>query len=239
MVDAHTLFGFWPSRRADLSAEALVRTLRQHGIDRALTLSTHGIFADYAGGNDETLELCGRSNGLLEPVGTVDPRRYPHVLREIKTRADQGVRAWRLFPELQDWAWDSRPVDGILRALKDAGAVLLLDASRPGDPTRVAARTSELALPTVLLGVSGRLMGELLAVLNEARHILVETRRLADPEVVVALARQFGADRLVFGTASPLQYVSSARLPLETAPLSDEERALILGGTISRLLEGS
>lgn len=240
IVDAHTLFGFWPLRRADISPETLVRTLRTHGIDRALTLSTHGIFADFAAGNDETMDICSRAGDLLAPVGTVDPRRFMGTLDEIKKRRDQGVKVWRLFPELQDWSLDSAHADAVLRGLKEAGAVLMLDASAPGAPTRVAKRTAEFGLTTILLGVSGALMGELLALLDEAKHVLVETRRLADPEVLVALGRRFGFERLVFGTASPLQYVSSSRLAVETAPLADDQRALVMGANIERLLaEGS
>lgn len=238
IIDAHTLFGFWPQRRADLSPEALVRTVRGHGFAKALTLSTHGIFADFVGGNDETLELCGRAQGLLVPVGTVDPRRFMGTVEEIKRRREQGVKAWRLFPEYQDWQLSAKPAQAILGALKDAGACLLINAAESGAPSAVAALTAPFNLPTILLGVSGRLMGELLALLDDAPHVLVETRRLADPEVVVALARRFGAERLVFGTASPLQYVSSARLPLEAAPLSEEQRALVMGGSLQRLLEG-
>ena len=98
IIDAHTLFGFWPLRRADLSPETLVRTLRGHGLERALTLSTHGIFADFVGGNDETMELCARAQGLLVPVGTVDPRRFMGTVEEIKRRREQGARACRSRP---------------------------------------------------------------------------------------------------------------------------------------------
>lgn len=236
ILDAHTVFGFWPQRRADLSPETLLRTLEEHGIASALTLSTHGIFADFASGNDETIAICERARKRLTPVGTVDPRRFVGTIEEIRKRREQGVKAWRLFPELQDWSLESRAVEGILKTLKDNGALLLIDASRPGDPTRVAARTAQFELPTILLGVGGRLMGELLALLGEAKHLVVETRRLADPEIIVALARRFGPDRLVFGSASPLQYFSSARLALENAPLKDAERAQILGGNLQRLL---
>jgi predicted TIM-barrel fold metal-dependent hydrolase len=234
------MFGFWPARRADISPETLVRTLRQHGIDGALTLSTHGIFADFAVGNSETMELCSKAGGLLKPVGTVDPRRFVGGVEAIKQLSGQGVKAWRLFPELQDWTLDSRAAELLLATIKEVGGLLLIDAAESGAPSRIAARVTALGLPTVLLGVSSRLMGELLALLDDAPRVYLETRRLADPEVLVALARRFGVERLLFGTASPLQYVSSARLAVETAPLSDEQRAQVLGGNLARLLgEGS
>ncbi|HAZ63064.1 MAG TPA: hypothetical protein DCZ72_05565 [Armatimonadetes bacterium] len=238
IFDAHTLFGFWPQRHADISPETLVNTLKAHQIDRALTLSTQGIFADFALGNSETIELCSRSNGLLLPIGTVDPRRFMGTTEEIKKRFEQGVRAWRLCPELQGWDLDSAAAEAVLRALAEAGAVLMIDASAPGAASRVAARTEEFGLTTLLLGIAAGQLGELLALLDRAKHCLVETRRLADPEVIKALGVRFGFERLIFGTASPLQYVSPARLAVETAGLPEAQRDLVMGGNLIKLLAG-
>lgn len=238
VIDAHTLFGFWPQRRADISAEALVRLLRQHEINAALTLSTTGIFADFLRGNEETVSLCQRAGKLLLPVGTVDPRRYVGSLEEIDKRVEQGVRVWRLFPELQGWPLETRPVGAILQRLADRGCTLLISAGKPGEPSRVAERTAPMKLTTVLLGVTNLLLGEMVALLDEAPHIWIETRRLADPQVVRALGQRFGVDRLVFGTASPLQYASSALLPLKSCGLAEEQIAQILGGNIARRLSG-
>ena len=238
VIDAHTLFGFWPHRRSDISAETLVRLLRQHEISAALTLSTTGIFADFLRGNEETVSLCQKSGKLLLPVGTVDPRRYVGSLEEIDKRVEQGVRIWRLFPELQGWPLATRPVNAIFSRLAERGCTLLINASQPGEPSQVAERTAPMKLTTVLLGVTNLLLGELVAVLDEAPHCWIETRRMADPQVVRALGQRFGVDRLVFGSAAPLQYVSSALLPLKNCGLAEEQLAKILGDNIKSRLAG-
>lgn len=238
MIDAHTMFGFWPPRRADISPETLVRLVRQHEISAALTLSTTGIFADFVQGNEETVGICKKANKVLLPVGTVDPRRYVGTLEEIDQRVQQGVKFWRLFPEYQDWPLESRPVTSIMRRLADRDCTLMIDASRPGEPSRVADRTAPTGLTTILLGVTGGQLGELIALLDEAPHIWLETRRLADPQVLRAMGQRFGVERLVFGTASPLQYVSSALLPLQASGLSEDQQKLVLGGNIARRLAG-
>ena len=91
---------------------------------------------------------------------------------------------------------------------------------------------------TVLLGVTPVQLGELVASLTDAPRVLVETRRLADPQIVAALAQRYGGDRLVFGTASPLQYASSALLPLAQAAMPEHELAHVMGGNVERLLAG-
>ncbi|NUQ01066.1 MAG: amidohydrolase family protein [Armatimonadetes bacterium] len=238
IIDAHTMFGFWPRRRADMSAETLVRLVRQHEISAALTISTTGVFADFVRGNDETVALCQRAGKLLLPVGTVDPRRYVGSLEEIDKRVEQGVRVWRLFPELQDWPLESRPVNAILTRLAERNCTLLIHAAEAGAPSKVALVTAPMKLTTVLLGVTGRQLGELVALLDEAPQIWLETRRLADPQVVRALGQRFGVERLVFGTASPLQYISSALLPLQNSGLAEDQLAGVLGGNIARRLGG-
>lgn len=237
IIDAHTMFGFWPNRKADLSPDTLVRLIRKYEMKSALTLSTTGIFADFVKGNDETVGICQKAAKLLLPVGTVDPRKYVGSLEEIDERVAQGVKFWRLFPELQDWPLESRPVTEIMVRLAERGATLLIDASRPGEPSKVADRTAPMNLTTILLGVTGRQLGELIALLDGAPHIWLETRRIADPQVVRALGQRFGVDRLVFGSASPLQYVGSALLPLRESGLREEQLAQVLGGNIARRLK--
>ena len=125
----------------------------------------------------------------------------------------------------------------ILTRLAERGATLLIEAGQPGDPSKIAARTAPMKLTTVLLGVTCLQLGELVALLDEAPHIWLETRRLADPQVVRALGQRFGVDRLVFGSASPLQYTSSALLPLQASGLSEEQQEQVLGKNIARRLQ--
>lgn len=235
IIDAHTMFGFWPGRKSDISAETLVRLLKQHQISGAATFSTVGIFANFRKGNDETLELCSKSRTLY-PVGTVDPRRFVGTLEEIDERTRQGVRVWRLFPELQGWDLSIQPVTDILRRLARHGATLMIDASGPGMLSKIAARTAEFELRTLLLGVHTGQLGELISLLGAHEHLLLEPRRLTDPQIVGALAAQFGADKVVFGSGAPLQYVSSALLPCQTAPMDERQRQRILATNIQALV---
>ncbi|MCC7492260.1 MAG: amidohydrolase family protein [Fimbriimonadaceae bacterium] len=238
IIDCHTMFGFWPQRRADISPETLVNLVREHQVSTALTMSTTGIFADFNRGNEETVAICRKAGRLLLPIGTIDPRRFVGTIEEIDRLADAGVRIWRLFPEIQGWDLASRPVGPILQRLGERRCTLLISASRSGEPTRIADRTAEFRLPTVLLGVTNLQLGELVAVLPTAPHLLLETRRLADPAVVRALGQRFGFDKLVFGSASPLQYLSSALLPLQKAGLSAADLEQVLGGNMHRRLGG-
>jgi len=235
IIDAHTVFGFWPFRRADLSLETLVNVLRQHQVTRALTISTTGIFNDYQRGNEETVAVCQQTPELF-PTATIDPRRYLGCREEIDRRIGQGLKLFRVFPEYQDWPLEYAPFLRLLQHLAERGAVLMISAAERGVATCLARLTEGLPLKVILTAVRADNLGELLVVLEERPHWCVETRWLNSPGALTTLAAAVGAERLIFGSATPLYYFSSAYLPVLAADLTEEQKALILGENLRRLL---
>jgi predicted TIM-barrel fold metal-dependent hydrolase len=77
-----------------------------------------------------------------------------------------------------------------------------------------------------------------LAVMRGDSKFYVETTFLLAPFALEAVRDQVphGAERLVFASYSPLRYLSSALAPVLASTLSDEDKALILGGNLRRLL---
>lgn len=235
ILDVDTVFGFWPLRKADLSVETLTRTLKQQNVKRALTLSTTGIFTDYQRGNEETVATCQQSPELF-PAATVDPRRYVGCPEEIERRVAQGIKLFRLFPEYQQWPLDFAPLRRILAQLAERRAVLMISAGHLGHPTQIARLTRDLELPVILADVGDEQLGELWVVLEEQPRLYVETRLLNSPRAIGLLASHFGAERLIFGSAAPLCYFSSAFMPVMAAELTDSQKAQILGENLRRLL---
>jgi predicted TIM-barrel fold metal-dependent hydrolase len=235
ILDIDSLFGFWPLRKADLSVEALVATIQQQNVKRALALSTTGIFTDYQRGNEETVQVCQKVPELF-PAATVDPRRYVGCLEEIDRRVGQGIKLFRLFPEYQNWPLDFAPFRRILGKLAERKAVAMIDAGPLGHPTKLAALTKDLGLTLLLAAVPAAGLGELLVVLEEHPNVYVETRLLNSPQAIELLVGQSGAERLVFGSGTPLYYFSSALMPLQAANLTDAQKAQILGDNLRRLL---
>jgi len=96
MIDSDTIFGFWPRWRADVSLEALLKVMEEHGVDRFLSLSTTGIFYDYEEGNEETLRAAERNPGLV-PVATVDPRKYSGGKGLVRKLSEEGFKVLRFL----------------------------------------------------------------------------------------------------------------------------------------------
>ena len=75
IIDANTVFGPWPLVRADMTVDRLVTALKNHGVSKALAISTLGALHNHGDGNAETLRVCAEQP-MLVPVATIDPRGY-------------------------------------------------------------------------------------------------------------------------------------------------------------------
>lgn len=233
IIDANTLFGFWPYRQVDLSPEHLLAGMDRHGVARAATLSARGILYDATAGNDETLALCQREPRFL-PVGTVDPRRPGNYGEEIARRAREGFRLFHLFPEHQAWQADQPAARRLLAALDAAGMAVMLS----GPPGIVAGACRGLSVPVILAGAHTYTLSDVQVALEECPNLYLETRLLHGPDVLAGLVRQFGAERLIYGSGAPLLYMASSLGLVQHAAITEAERTAILGGNLARLLGG-
>jgi predicted TIM-barrel fold metal-dependent hydrolase len=233
IIDCDTLFGFWPSRPVDISLERLLGLLNRYRIDRACTCSARGVCYDYVEGNAETIETAQGHSGLI-PVLTIDPRKYLGCAEEIRRRAAEGFKLFRLFPEYQGWSTHSPSACRILGFLEDAGAILLLGG--PVDQAIPAVR--DLRIPVILTGAHFYQLADVLAWADELPHVYVSTRLLIGPGAIQAFVANVGHERLVFGSHAPLVYLAPALRLVEGAGLSAEQRAAVMGGNLQRLLGG-
>ena len=236
MIDANTLFGFWPKRKIDLSLEKLLEVMTEHKVEKFLSLSTTGIFYDYEEGNEETLHVS-RDYPQTIPVATVDPRRYFRKGDLVKKLSEEGFKTLRLFPELQSWPLDYEPFLNIVREAEEVRLPLMISVAGLGAITKIAQITESYKMPIILTGVNYNQFSEALAVAKTHENIHLETSLLDTPDAYEIFIREVGAKKLVFGSHSPFHYLSSSFLPLERAEISEKEKQLVLEGNIKRILK--
>jgi predicted TIM-barrel fold metal-dependent hydrolase len=234
LFDVSTLFGVWPKRRADIALPTLLRSMREHHIARACTLSAAGIFYDFVEGNHETLAAAA-AHPELTPAGTVNPCRWLGCLDEARRLIDQGVRLFRFFPQYQEWHINQAPFRKLLReVLARAGVVLIL----PADMGFTAIGDMAAAIPNPIIVESFKyaFLAEAIVVMQERPNVYVETHLINSPNWVELLKAEVGVERLIFGSNAPLAYVSAATAQIEYAPVPEADKALIFGGNLRRLL---
>ena len=101
LIDVNTYIGHWPFRQLrHNTVRALVRRMDQHGIDRAVVASLHGMF--YKNVQPANEELAGETRRYLDrliPFATLNPT-YPGWEEDLRRCAeDLGLCGIRLYPQ--------------------------------------------------------------------------------------------------------------------------------------------
>jgi len=235
VIDCNTHFGFLPYRDTDVSLEKLISSMDAYGIAGAFSYSLKGVAYDFEDGNDETLAVTGANPRIL-PVATVDPRRHIGVIEEIEKRRNQGFLALRLFPELQGWRFNSVMTKPILRELERLHMPLMIACGGNGPVNDILSMIEGYSFPVVLHGVGYGNLGEILAALKENPNLYADTQMNDTPDSLRVSVDAVGAERFVFGSGSPSTSMRSSLNGVMEAEITDEQKALILSGNISRIL---
>ena len=234
IIDSNTLFGFWPKRKADTSLDRLLQLLDSHGIDKACTLSTEGIFYDFTAGNAQTLDASRRHPQLI-PVGTLNPNRWLGCQDEARMLLDSGVKLFRFFPQYQEWHITEAPFRKLVdTVLAPGGAVLMLPAVE-GIST-IGALADTIDNTVIIEGFRYDKLAEAIVIMGDTSNVYVETHIINSPNFVEVFQAELGVDRLIYGSYAPLTYMGAALAPVQNADVSEECKDQIFGKNLSRVL---
>jgi len=235
IIDANTFFGFYPKRKVNSSLEALIQIMEKNGVSRALTLSLKGVFYNYEEGNEETLRMC-KNHGNLMPVAILDPRRFLGERSEIENLLDLGFKAFRLFPDVQGYPLNYSPVIEIFNCLDGLKAPLLISVGGRGDITAISKLTYGKDIPIIIVGCFYSNLSEFIISARKNKNLYVETHHLASPDSLEVLVNKVGADRIIFGSGTPLEYFQASYMMVESSRLSEEHKNLVLGENLLRII---
>lgn len=238
VFDSCTVFGPWPGRSTNLSLDVLLKVMHSNNIARSLTTASSGIFYDFRQGNSETLAAAKAHPQQLYPVGTLDPRAYPACLEEAEKRASEGFRLFRFFPSFQKWPISYAPFREVVRKCDELKVPIAVQVENPGECTELADLVAFTQAPLLLAGVRPQHLGEALAVMRSDSKFYLETTYLQGYSTFETVCDVIpnGIEKIIFASFSPLRYLSAALGPVVTSKLSEDEKALILGGNLKRLL---
>ncbi|MGQ9554693.1 MAG: amidohydrolase family protein [Anaerolineae bacterium] len=235
IIDIKTMFGTWPKRSLDLSADDLVRDLRQYGVSRALTTASVAILYDDELGNQDTLEQC-RSRPELIPAATMHPGDYLASENVIASLKEQGFRVFRFFNKLQGFSLDLYCFRRMLADLKQVGMPCIVDAVALEDPYRLARLSQDVGLDIICTGLGYSFEAEVIALAQDFPRLYFDAGRLTGPDGIKLFCRHVGAHRLVWGSDYPFDAILPSRLLLEQAEITEADREAIASGNIKELL---
>jgi uncharacterized protein len=245
-------YGAWPFwKSAGDTPEKLLGILNEFGIDRLAVGSTKAIFDDWEGGNREVVALTEEhperftpslTFGVRSPVEGVPAASLKESLSAFRS---SGHRLLGLFPQHQGYNLDDdEAVQEVLEHATRLGFILLIHIrtimnwAMPVLPVVVAERLARRFpdSPVVLCGVNSEWAGAASA-LARCPNLYLETSCLQYQGMIEFFCARIGAERILFGSGSGLQYALCGLVKVQKAAISEAAKERILGGNACQLLE--
>jgi predicted TIM-barrel fold metal-dependent hydrolase len=233
VIDIHTVFGPWPGALADTSLTSLLDILEKNQISQAFCASTVGILIDSEAGNELTAETCSNNVRLLA-AGTVNPAATPNAGEVVDKAVESGIRLFFLYPESQGWQPDSLHGAALFAKLAEKDCAVLVEASTPGTATKLARVAGELDMPLIMCGADMDTLVEALAAAEAAARFGLCSHSLVAADALELAVSRLGAERIYFGSLSPVLYCSPSLLRVKYADLQEHEKQAILGANARR-----
>ena len=177
--------------------------------------------------------------GNQDLPATFHLREWDDYEAKLVQAKQQGFRLVRLFPTHQGWSLGCEQLRLVAIAAGQVGLPLMAEVAASGDLTTLARQTAEAGAPVIAAGVNlafAALVGEAIAVARTHPHIHLETSRFDAPGMYELAVKEIGAERVIYGSAALVQYMASALGAFREADLSEDDRRLIGGENIKRLV---
>lgn len=241
---------------------ALKASMQQAGIERSVVLPVATNPLKVNSINDVSLQLTEREG--LTYFGCIHPDT-PDWHTELGRIANAGLKGIKLHPFFQDADIDDIRFLRILDRAGELGLVVVVHAGDDigfpgvvrGSPAMIRSALKQVGnLPLVLAHMGGWKNWEQVAELLVETDAYIDTAfslghitplddhyytneelQMLSEEEFCRLVRLFGSKRVLFGTDSPWTDQQQSKEEILALPLSDEEKADILGENARRLLK--
>lgn len=251
IFDVNAFIGKWPHWPIAASSGAEVCTvLAGWGIQQAAVCSTRSLFVNWEDGNVETEREAAASGGALVPMACLGPLELSHKLStaayDFDAYAARGFRGVRLYPQhhsyhplyetsiepiLEDAARRGWPVMLPLRVIMNWG-VPMMDIG-----VMAALITRHPRVTWILAGVNYLFELQMaVSMMRRFERVHLETSCIMGFEAIAKTVQQVGAERLLFGSGSPLQNGAGVAAKIANANISDAAREAIFHLNARRLL---
>jgi predicted TIM-barrel fold metal-dependent hydrolase len=240
VYDANTYLGSWPYWRVDIkSADQLNGSLRSNGVDKALVSSLRSVFFDQEEGNRELLAACKKHPKRLFGLATLTPffSKKETGCQGLKSGALRGIR---LYPQYHWFNLSYATKVFELAERLDVPVVLpnRLASSWPMAELPIDSCISAAArFPKVTFVFSCFNYDAMGAVLSHQfpKNLLVETSGLQMVRGVEMLVEALGSEKVMLGTALPVQYPQAGLQKVLHAKLTKKQMEAVTWRNAARV----
>jgi predicted TIM-barrel fold metal-dependent hydrolase len=243
VVDAHTHLGRDEDGQA-LDPAGLIASLDEVApTARACTFALHDPDRTpaYRVPNDRVLAWAEESGGRLYPYCRLDPADEP--VAEAERCLARGARGIKLHPRAQAFGFADAAAEAIWKVAQAAKVPILIHAGR-GMPRMDPLADLALRFPDVVLVLAHAAIadqGMFASRLRDHPNVVYDTSTFSVFDQLELFAR-VPAERIVFASdvpyGRPIGALHTALRMSMYAGLDDDERARLVGGTMSDILDG-
>jgi hypothetical protein len=238
VVDGHCHLGI--GHEYQQTEDNLLHEMDTYQVDQAVVCPVDRCIAvDNREGNDTILAAVRRHPDRLYAFATANPWYGQRAVAELRRALGAGARGIKLHPALQGFLLCDELVYPIVELAAELGVPIFFHTGTPAFAQPM--QLSELAMrfPNVkfIMGHMGstdfKLEAVDVGVLSS--NIYLDTSWIL-PELVTKAVAAVGADRVLFGSDSPLSTLRIEMGARRATRWSDAERAKVMGESMLRLL---
>jgi len=240
IIDGHVHIGSSQYLQIDADAQMLIRVADELGFDRLFVTHVTSLYYEMKEGNDELGQDLQRFGDRLLGYVTIPTHRLGQAAGdEIRRCVERyGMKGVKLYSHPESPITEASST-AILETATDL-KLPILGHFTPDECDVLMQRVPETRIVMAHMGGQPYAMGNWhLAVEVAARHpnlYLDTASSQIDNGMIEHAVEHIGAEKILFGTDTPLLDPWVQRAKIEGAQIPDEAKRLILGGNLQRLL---
>jgi uncharacterized protein len=226
------------------TSRGLLAVMNRSKVDRSVTFPPRwvgGDFVDptYAKANLAIRQAVQESGGRLIGFGRVNPNYGRDAVSEVeRCFSEYGFKGLMLDPEWENFdPGDHKLAYPLYEVARSHKAPIIFHTwYSPSEPAlywEVADEFKDIAI--IISHLGGRLISDAIYVAQRAPNVYLETSD--NMYGVSRSAREVGVTRILFGSHTPFSSVEMEMFKVTSSDLSQEEKAMILGGNAAHLLK--
>lgn len=218
---------------SDGDLDSVVGELARLGVTRSIVFGFSGVTGDECYGNDLVAEAVRRYPDQFVGFTLLNPHRgEAEMLHELKRGAAMGLRGVKLIPHYQGYPSEGPLIDVACRWAHERRQVIL--NHHWGSAGQVERLVS--TYPGACF-IAGHTTTEYAELMRRHANLFVCSCPLLEPRTCERVVETVGADRLLFGSDLTDLPVAWGLGPILFARLPADDKRLILGGNLERILE--
>lgn len=245
-IDTHAHLGPWQEANYTVDPEQFIALQERAGISRTVVSSSSALYGELVHGNEWTIQQSETHEHLLAWL-VLNPLRENDSLELIRRfQENPDVVGVKLHPVLHQYPADIKATFRLLEKVEPTGLPVLSHGEIDSFASPFRLRRLAEAFPSITIitahfgaGVSGQTheaIDEIQDCATDNLYTDMGTARAIRRGIIEQMVRGIGAERILFGTDSPLYEPMAFPVLLQAAEITDEERNLIAYKNAERLV---